>query len=75
MILAIYVDDIIPVSHDSEMLKLEKKALSKEFQMIDQGELHFIFDMSVKRDREKKILFISQEKYLEGVLNRFGMQE
>ena len=30
--------------------------------------------MSVKRDREKKTLFISQEKYLESILNRFNMQ-
>ena len=68
VILAVYVDDIIPVSNDPEMLASEKKLLSDEFQMVDQGELQFILGMSVKRDREKKTLFISQEKYLERIV-------
>ena len=75
VILAVYVDDIIPVSNDPEMLASEKQLLSNEFQMVDQGELQYILGMSIKRDREKKTLFISQEKYLENVLNRFGMQD
>ena len=75
VILAVYVDDIIPVSNDSEMLASEKQLLSNEFQMVDQGEIQFILGMSIKRDRQKKTLFISQEKYLENVLNRSGMQD
>ena len=75
VILAVYVDDIIPVSNDPEMLDSEKQSLNKEFQMVDQGELQFILGMSVKRDRKRKTLFISQEKYLENTLNRFGMKD
>ena len=60
MILAVYVDDIIPVSNDPETLALEKQLLSNEFQLVDQGELQYILGMSIKRDREKKTLFISQ---------------
>jgi hypothetical protein len=43
--------------------------------MVDQGEIHFVLGMSIKRDRATKALFINQENYLEGVLNRFGMQD
>ena len=43
VILAIYVDDIIPVSNDVNMLKVEKESLCQEFEMTDQGEIHFIF--------------------------------
>ena len=75
VILAVYVDDIIPVSNDTEMLACEKQLLSKEFQMVDQGELQYILGMSIKRDRKKKTLFVCQEKYLQGILNRFGMQD
>jgi hypothetical protein len=71
VILAVYVDDIIPVSNDLEMLNAEKELLRNEFQLVDQGELHFVLGMSIKRDRAKKTLFISQEKYLEDVINRF----
>ena len=73
-ILAIYVDDIIPVSNDVNMLKVEKESLRQEFEMTDQGEIHFILGMSIKRDRTTRTLSISQEKYLESLLNRFGME-
>ena len=75
VILAIYVDDIIPVSNDIEMLNAEKKLLQEKFQMVDQGEIHYILGMSIKRNRSEKILFINQEKYLENVLVRFGMSD
>ena len=75
VILAIYVDDIISVSNDVEMLNKEKDLLCKEFEMVDLGEIHFALGMSVKRDRANKVLFINQEKYLESVLNRFEMQD
>ena len=57
------------------MLNKEKDLLCKEFEMVDLGEIHFVLGMSVKRDRANKVLFINQEKYLESVLNRFGMQD
>jgi hypothetical protein len=71
----VYVDGIIPVSNDVDMLNAEKESLFREFEMVDQGEIHFVLGMSIKRDRATKALFINQEKYLEGVLNRFGMQD
>ena len=40
VLLAIYVDDIIPVSNDVEMLNKEKDSLCKEFEMVDLGEIH-----------------------------------
>ncbi len=75
VILAVYVDDIIPVSNDVDMLKAEKESLCREFEMVDQGEIHFVLGMSIKRDRTNKVLFINQAKYVESVLNRFRMQD
>ena len=71
--MAVYVNDIIPISNDINMLNAEKNLLCKHFEMTDQGEIHFILGMTIKRDRETKTLFISQQKYLESVLDRFGM--
>ena len=56
------------------MLKAQKESLCKEFEMVDQGEIHFILGVSITRNRAIRTLSISQEKYLEGVLNRFGME-
>ncbi len=40
IILAIYVDDNIPVSNDIYMLNLENEALCQRFKMDDRGEDH-----------------------------------
>ena len=75
VILGVYVDDIIPVSNNPTLLKAEKAALCERFEMIDQGEIHYILGMSIKRDRRSRTLTINQANYLEKVLRRFGMQD
>ena len=73
MILAVYVDDLIPVSNDINMLNAEKELLCKDFEMTDQGEIHFVRGMTFNRDRETQTLYINQHKYLESMLERFVM--
>ena len=75
VILAVYVDDIITVSNDTLMLNAEKASLCHRFEMVDKGEAHHVLGMSIKRDRKAKTLFTSQPKYLEHVLQRFGMED
>ena len=57
VILGVYVDYIIPVSNSPALSKAEKAALCERFQMIDQGEIHYLLGMS-KRDRERRTLLI-----------------
>lgn len=64
VISAVYVNGIIPVSNDVNMLKAEMRSLCKEFEMLDHGEIHFILGMSIKRKRAVRTLSISQEKNL-----------
>ena len=75
VILGMYVDDIIPVSNSPTLLKAEKAALYERFEMIDQGEIHYILGMSIKRDRRSRTLTINQSNYLEKDLRRFRMQD
>ena len=72
VVIAVYVDDIIPVSND---VKVEIESLCSEFEMVDLGEIHFILGMTIKRDRATKTLTISQGQYLKDLLKRFGMEE
>ena len=74
VILSVYVDDLMLISNDIEMLKAEKACLCERFEMVDQGEVHSIFGMLIKRDQAAKTLFISQPSYLENTLKRFGME-
>ena len=48
VILGVYVDNIIPVSNDNAMLKAEKATLCERFEMIDQGEIHYLLGLSIK---------------------------
>ena len=75
IILAIYVDDIIPISNDISLLNKEKDALCKKFEMVDNGEVHFFLGMMIKRDRNQKVMSISQKNYIHTVLEKFGMAD
>ena len=61
------------MSNDINMLNAEKELLCKNFEMTDQGEIHFVLGMTINRDRETQTLYINQHKYLESMLERFGM--
>ena len=74
VIIAIYVDDMMFFSNNTEMLEREKKAIAKRFQVEDLGELHYVLGMDIVRDREQRTISISQKKYLEGVLKKFDME-
>ena len=57
------------------MLKKEKELLSKRFVMTDQGKVHHILGMVVKRDRAKKTLTESQRKFFKGILRKYRMED
>jgi hypothetical protein len=74
VIIAIYVDDMMFFSNNTQMLEKEKKAIAEKFQVEDLGELHYVLGMSIVRNRESRTMSISQKKYLEGVLKKFDME-
>lgn len=73
MILLLYVDDMLIVGHDAAKIEKLKKELSKSFAMKDLGPAKKILGMKIIRDRKKKELWLSQERYIEKVLERFNM--
>jgi len=75
MLIVVYMDDVLLASNNAEMMKEEKAKLSAQFEMEDQGDVHYCLGISIKRDREEKVLTIDQKAYLEGVLKRFKMSD
>ena len=73
IILLLYVDDMLIVGHDANKIKSLKNELSKAFAMKDLGSAKQILGMQITRDRKNKKLWLSQEKYIEKVLERFNM--
>ena len=68
----IYIDDIILASDSLKEIEDAKRTLSQTFEMTDLGEISWILRMEVKRDREHKTMTISQEKYINDILKRYG---
>ena len=63
------------VGNDIDMIKEVKQQLHSKFDMKDLVPSHFILGVKIKRDRASKKLWLSQQKYVEGILKRFNMQD
>ena len=75
VIICVYVDDLtIAGSRLSAVLEV-KAQLGQKFKMKDLGELHYILKMEVKRDMEKKILTLSEHKYVQNLLRKYNMKD
>ena len=75
IILLCYVDDMLVVSRNISRINNLKKQLNKSFSMKDLGSAKQILGMKIDRDRSAKKLWLSQEKYIEKVLQKFNMEK
>ena len=74
VILLLYVDDILIVGQDASVIENLKKDLFKSFDMKDLGPARKILGMQILHDKKAKKLWLSQEKYIERILERFNMK-
>jgi len=75
IIIVLYVDDLIIAGNNRGAINAFKSAISKRFKMKDLGALKWILGMEVRRDRERRMLEISQTAYIERMLEKFGMSD
>jgi len=72
-IIALYVDDFTLIGPpDSDNVHKDKETLKKKYHMTDLGEISWILGIHVMQDREEGWIALSQQKYLEEVLERFN---
>lgn len=71
--LLLYVDDILLMTNNLEEIQLIKNQLSERFEMTDMGEVKQF--LGIKVERYENQIKISQPKYIDGMLKRFGMEE
>ena len=69
------MDDILLVSNDLGLLHEVKRFLSQQFDMKDIGEGSYVIGIKIERDRSQRILGLSQETYINKVLERFCMKD
>ena len=73
--LVLYVDDILLATNDKGMMHGVKQLLSKNFDMKDMGEASYVIGIKIHRDRSRGILGLSQETYINKILERFRMKD
>ena len=73
IILALYVDDMLIAGSSMTEINRLKQQLAENFEMKDLGPAKQILGMRIFRNKSEGILKLSQEKYIEKLLNRFDV--
>ena len=73
--LILYVDDILLIGNNAELLQSIKDYLNKSFSMKDLGEAAYILGIKIYRDSLKCLIGLSQSTYLDKVLKIFKMDQ
>ena len=73
--LVIYVDNILITGNDVSELQFVKIWLPKNFSMKDVREVTYILGIKIYRDRLKRLLGLSQSKYIDKMLKKFSMKQ
>ncbi|GFF60834.1 hypothetical protein IFM51744_10503 [Aspergillus udagawae] len=71
--IAVYVDDLLIVGPSVAEIKKIKWSLRNRFQMTDLGPCSYYLGISVRRDRQNRTLYLSQETYINKVAHQFGI--
>jgi hypothetical protein len=71
--LLIYVDDLLLVG-DRETVNAAKKELLSLYKMTDLGLAKRFLGISIERDRANRTIKVHQKAYIEGLLERYGLE-
>lgn len=75
ILVLVYVDDLVLAAAEVEDIGWIKACLSREFEMTDLGELQTFLGLEIQRDRSRRLLTLGQRKYIDRILERYGMQD
>ena len=73
--LVLYADNILLASSDKGLLHEVKQFHSKNSEMKDIGETSYVIGIKISRDRHQGVFGLSQETYINKVLERFQMRD
>ena len=73
VILLLYVDDLLITGPTLTDIDWIRNLLHEEFEMTDLGPLTVFLGMEIRRNRPLRLLHLSQQRYIQIILERFGM--
>ena len=74
MIIGVSVDDLLVVGESQKEIDQLKKALTTRFKMKDLGPVTHYLGLRITTDLDAGTMFLTQETYVQKILDRFGMQ-
>jgi ATP-binding cassette subfamily B (MDR/TAP) protein 1 len=72
--LLLYVDDIIVAATTEELRSKYMKLIAKTFKISYSGELREYLNIRIDHDREKRTVYMSQERYIVEMMEQFDLQ-
>lgn len=76
IVIPLYVDDAIAVFHpdDEPIWQADKSAIASQYAIKDLGDCNWILNMKLVRNRETGTITLSQQAYVERVLETFNQE-
>src|SRR5271168_81709 len=68
IVLFIHVDDSTITGSSVTLINVFKRRIAKRFSITDLGSISWLLGLAIIRDRAKRMLMISQESYVESLL-------
>nr|GEV31764.1 retrotransposon protein, putative, Ty1-copia subclass [Tanacetum cinerariifolium] len=72
--LILYVDDILIMGNNIQMLQDVKSYLGRCFAMKDLGKAAYIIGIKIYKDRSRRLIGLCQSAYIEKILKRYHME-
>jgi hypothetical protein len=73
LMLSVHVDDQLIAGNNMEELTEFKRQLNQQFECSDAGPVGYFLGFNVYRDRPNRKLYISQEHYVEALLEKYNL--
>jgi hypothetical protein len=75
LIIGLYVDDMIILADDIQVVRDFKAGIEKRWEIKDLGEVRRILGLEITRDRAKRTIKIAQEVYTDEIITEYGLTD
>eukprot|EP00961_Rhodomonas_salina_P271980 3675208-Rhodomonas_salina.1 len=75
LIVSLYVDDGVCTSNSDDLYSTFPGDISKKYTLSNSGRLSFYLGVAIDHDKEKGVSTLSQESYINTLLERFSMTD
>jgi hypothetical protein len=75
LIVGLYVDDMVILARDLNVVQEFKEAIAKRWEIKDLGEVKKILGLEVTRNRAAKTIRIAQTGFIDEIVNEYGLAD